>query len=205
VVSVSLEEAPPAEVQRVVETTLVDQSLTGNRLAIRKLVEYLAPTIRKKVLAILHSHMAASAFASDVDDVTQLVLEKMFRTGGQVLKNWDRQRPLRPYVAVIARNAAIDWLRERKNLDPLEVLEVEPSEDPRSDFESRDEMTRLMKELNASLSPQDSFLFRELIINDRSFEDISTETGMVVGTLHVRKHRLMKKVSAIAKKMRGAV
>jgi RNA polymerase sigma factor (sigma-70 family) len=201
----SMEDQRSSELQRKVEATLIDQSLAGNKTAIRQLVDYLIPTIKKKVLAILHAHLSASSFASDADDVAQLVLEKLFRNGGQVLKNWDRQRPLRPNVSVLSRNAAIDWLRERKNLDPLEVLEVEPSEDPRAELENRDEMMRLMKELNRELSPQDSFLFRELIINDRSFEDISTETGLVVGTLHVRKHRLMKKVSAIAQKLRGTL
>lgn len=199
----SVEDQRSSELQRVVEATLIDQSLSGNKTAIRQLVDYLVPTIKKKVLGILHAHLATTSFSSDIDDVSQLVLEKLFRNNGQVLKNWDRQRPLRPYVAVIARNAAIDWLRERKNLDPLEVLDVEPSEDPRSDLENRDEMMRLMKELTAALSPQDCFLFRELIVHDRSFEDISSETGLVVGTLHVRKHRLMKKVSAIARKLRG--
>jgi len=202
---VSSEGQRSGELQRVVEQTLVEQSVGGNRIAIRQLVDYLIPTIKKKVLAVLHVHLHASSFATDVDDVCQLVLEKLFRGSSQVLKNWDRSRPLRPYIAVISRNAAIDWLRDRKNLDPIEVLESEPSEDPRPDLESRDEMMRLMRELSSALSPQDNFLFRELIINDRSFEDISSETGLVVGTLHVRKHRLMKKVSAIAKKIRGTV
>lgn len=201
----SMEDQRTSELQRVVEQSLIEHSLAGNRSAIRQLVDYLVPTIRKKVLAVMHAHLPASSFATDVDDVSQLVLEKLFRNGGQVLKNWDPTRPLRPYISVIARNAAIDWLRERKNLEPIEVLETEPSEDPRAELESRDEMMKLMKELDAALSPQDSFLFRELIIHDRSFEDISSETGLVVGTLHVRKHRLMKKVSAIAKKIRGAL
>lgn len=192
-----------SEEQRQLEARLVEGALTLQREPGRAFVDYVRPVIRKRILLVMKAHLDRSMNRHDVDDVVQLVLEKLLKSKSSALLAWEPKRPLLPYLSTVAKNATIDWLRARDDVEQVESSVLEQMGDSSSVVEDRDELFKLVDTIDDELSPKDSQIFHYCILDKMPNDEFAELTGMSTGNVSVSKHRVGKKVSAIAQRFRG--
>jgi hypothetical protein len=85
---------------------LIERAIEGNRQAARELVDWLTPTIQKRVMRALLRRRHADHqrdIRQEVEDLTQSVFGALFKNDGQVLRRWDGARgTLERFVGVVA-------------------------------------------------------------------------------------------------------
>jgi RNA polymerase sigma-70 factor, ECF subfamily len=95
------------------ESHLVERAKLGERVAFELLTDQYRPTLLNLALRMLRN-------TDDAKDAVQDTLVKAFRA----LKDFDPERPIKPWLCRICANCCVDTVRERKrDGDPLEQHE----------------------------------------------------------------------------------
>ena len=105
---------------------------------------------------------------------------------------------IKPYLAVIARNAARQKLRQSRFMESLpenwDARDETPL--PEQRIESAEQASALRQAIN-SMSPEDRDLFIRVYFLEQTVEEIAAVTGQNASTLRVRLHRGRKKLRQI--------
>src|SRR6202047_1449411 len=136
-------------------------AMTGDTGGYRQLLVSLARHVR----AVARSQCRRlGAPEGEVEDLVQEVLLTIHLKRG----TWDQSRPIGPWVAAIARNKLIDFLRRRRHVTvPIEDLEDSlQAEDPTPELSTRDIDTLL-----GHLKPQQREIVRSISLNGSSIRE----------------------------------
>ncbi|HWO13364.1 MAG TPA: hypothetical protein VNN80_27880 [Polyangiaceae bacterium] len=192
------------------DADLVRRAVDGEAAARHALVLRLGPVVQRRVCRPLASSRAARGRGverSEVLDLTQQILLLLFDHDSRVLRSWDPNRglTLSSFVGLVAEREARAILRsgrrsawaERPSVeDDLSVLAVEDRV-----FEdhvvSRDELARIWHRLEEELSPRGLELFRALLIEQLSIEEVSARFDISPNGLYTFRSRLRQRAHAI--------
>jgi RNA polymerase sigma factor (sigma-70 family) len=187
---------------------LVAQVLMGDRNAKRELWQRVEPWIHDAVVSTLERRLRR-AVRSDVEDLVHDVAVKLFEEEGKVLRQWDRGRPLKPYLAVISRNLVDSTLRTKKRNpntnQPLpDTFEEIPSEGPSPETEAADREYR-GKALQGLVSrlPKTGKAVLRWALERRSTDDICGETGMSPAAVHTQRSRIAAAARLVRRRLDG--
>jgi RNA polymerase sigma-70 factor (ECF subfamily) len=111
---------------------------------------------------------------SSVDDALQDTFVRLHRS----LKGYDTTRPLRPYVLAIARNVAMDVLRTRAKLKPLQPRDEESLRAPASG-----EREAAVAEALEALEAQHRSLILMRWVHELKQEEIAVALGCTARTV----------------------
>lgn len=166
-------------------------AISGDALAYRRFLEAVTPALR----ALARKNLArSSAGNSEVEDIVQETLLALH------LKRhtWDADRPIRPWVAAIARNKFIDVLRRRgrRAEDFVEDIADVPDADTGTDPLSRHELDRMLGKLNE----RQRDIVRSLAVEGASVSETARRLGMKEGTVRVTLHRALAALAALYRK-----
>jgi RNA polymerase sigma factor (sigma-70 family) len=157
-------------------------AMTGDAGAYRQLLLSLAPHVR----AVARSRCRRlGAPEGEVEDVVQEVLLTIHLKRG----TWDQSRPIGPWVAAIARNRLVDFLRRRRHSTvPIEdLVDSLPAEDLTPELSTRD-----MDTLLGHLKPQQREIVRSISLNGSSIRETADRLRMTEGAVRVTFHRALK-------------
>jgi RNA polymerase sigma factor (sigma-70 family) len=150
----------------------------GNVAAYHRLLQELAPMLRRMASGAFHSSTAA-----DAEDIVQETLLAMH------LKRhtWDEARPLLPWLRAIARNKLIDQVRRRGqhvHLPIDDMADTLAAESPRRTTDHLD-ADRLL----AGLKGRKREIVASISIEGSSMRQVAERFGMSEGAVRVAYHR----------------
>lgn len=166
-------------------------AISGDAVAYRRFLEAVTPALR----ALARKNLArSSAGNSEVEDIVQETLLAVH------LKRhtWDPDRPIRPWVAAIARNKFIDALRRRgrRAEDFVEDIADVPDADAGPDSLSRHELDRMLGKLNE----RQRDIVRSLAVEGATVGETARRLDMKEGTVRVTLHRALAALAALYRK-----
>ena len=133
----------------------------------------------------------------DAQDVAQAVFVKAWQAWEGFEGNEDQRRA---WLMRITRNATVDAARKRnlRRMAPLDVLLEERTAQvlSSSDFEGDEILARLHAAIS-TLPPKQRWVFQARYFDDRSYADLSLETGTSEGALKASYHHARKKIESI--------
>jgi RNA polymerase sigma factor (sigma-70 family) len=196
-------------VDRSEETDLVRRAVRGEPRSIRTLVAYITPTINGVIQRYLGA-MARSARIRDRvqnrDELYQEVMLELFAKDAGVLVRFDSDKAtLKRYVGRVASHVCYTRVQRRQPDIIDEPMNPEISGEPSIDLASKADarllLQRLYTQLTREVSPDELRLFRLLIVEERSHEEVSQLTGISKPNLHVRKSRLRSRAQKLLTKL----
>ena len=126
-----------------------------------------------------------------VDDVVQETMVAVY----QKLPVWERGRTLRSWIVTVARNKAIDAMREARlhQKRPLEEIDdlAEPSAANAAEY--RMDIARLM----ALLSPRSREIVTALALHGECVEDVAARLRLSHGAVRVALHRAIRQMGGV--------
>lgn len=197
------------------ERELRDRALSGDSVAVRKLVATVLPVVQVRIARVL-SRRARTArdLRQEVEDFAQEVFATLFEENGRVLRAWDAERglSLASFCGLIAEREASSILRSgrrsawKEHATEMNDLEdaVGVGPDAEVGIASRDQLRRLTERLRDELSPRGLELFHRLIVNEEEVEAICESTGMTPAALYAWRSRLGKLARKIATELRAS-
>jgi RNA polymerase sigma-70 factor, ECF subfamily len=155
-------------------TQAVARAKTGDMSAVHFLYVRFADDVFGYVRSIVQG-------TADAEDITQNVFAKL---GRGIHKYEPRQVPFRAWILRVARNAALDFLRARRQI-PVEEVRI----DDASDLELCAERVRALREALSRLPPaqRDVLVLRHLV--GLSPVEIANRLGKTEGSIHGLHHR----------------
>jgi len=159
-------------VETVPETALVEGVLAGNRDLFGRLYQLYAP--------LVHGVLLARLPRSEVEDMVQDIFLHAFRK----LHTLRDTRAFGPWIAMIARNRAMDFHRSSRQT-------IELSEDLRSADSSQakaEEILAIIRKLPEAY--RETLVLR--LVEGMSGPEIATRTGLTPASVRVNLHRGMK-------------
>jgi len=191
----------------------VCQALTGDRSALRKLVDEIVPVVRVEVGVALTRRAARSRRdpRQEVGDFTQEVLVYLLKDQGKLLRTWDpeRGRSLKSFVRLLTRQRVSRILQGFRG-NPWSQDPTEPSDfdtagvgaEPRvgqvKQIESREDLRMLLERLRARLNERGLFLFQLIYVEQRPISEVCVELGMSRSAVDAWKSRVRKQVRELA-------
>lgn len=115
-------------------------------------------------------------------------------------QTWRRQTPVRPWLYAVARYKVVDAFRRRRIATHLPIEDFEdilPEEDAPAPLTARD--TEVMLGL---IDTRSAALVRAVALDGKSAEEAGEGLGLSAATARVALHRAMKRLAAIAERMR---
>jgi len=203
-----------AVVTQEADVELLRHALDGQPGARHQLVLRLSPVVQRRVchpLASFARTRPRRVERSEVLDLAQQILLLLFDRDARVLRSWDPNRGLSllNFVGLVAEREARAILRsgrrsawaERPTSDD-EVLELAAAGPAVEDeLVSREELRKIWHRLEEELSPRGLELFRALLIEQLSIEEISEKFNMSSNALYTFKSRLRQQVQAIRQQL----
>lgn len=195
------------------ERNVVAAALSGDPVAVRRLVALLTPVVKYRAgLALLRLRPGGIVdHAQEVQDLTQEILLQLFKDGGRLLRTWDPSKgaSLRTFVGLVAQRRAISILRSRSGVerlsDDLSEIESEAANATPVDavMASRQELQLILSRLQARLSPLGLELFYRLLCYQESIDQICASTGLSANAVYIWRNRLVKLVQVLAEEIRA--
>lgn len=167
---------------------LMRSALDGDSLAYRRLFVSLTPFLR----AMTRRNGARIGVEPyEVEDIVQEILFAVH------LKRhtWDVERPIAPWIMIIARNKIIDARRRRGNRVSLPIEEFSdflPNEE-RIDPSDRSDVDRLLEKL----PDKQKDLVQSISLEGKSVEETARRLNMKEGAVRVALHRAIKALAAM--------
>jgi len=118
-----------------------------------------------------------------VDDIVQETLLAVHLTRG----NWDSARPLKPWIATIARNKTIDALR-RSQARASEPISDDLASPAAMEPGSLMDADRLI----ARLRPRQREIVKSIALREESIADVASRLSMSKGAVRVEFHRAVR-------------
>ena len=153
--------------------------------------EEIVTTYSNYVGAIVKSRLS---YSMEPEDVEEVVVDVFFALWKQSTKLNSKEGTIKNYLGMIARNKAINKLRERRDTVILEddmITNVEVS--PEYEVLNKESMEVLMGELN-TLNSQDSYIFTKYHMKGDSINQIASEMHMNPNTVKAKLVRSRKKL-----------
>jgi RNA polymerase sigma-70 factor (ECF subfamily) len=192
------------------ERALLDQALSGDLAATRRLVAVLMPVVQARVARTLVRRRGGSGrdVRQEVEDLAQDVFAVLFADEGKVLRAWDPARglTLASFCGLIAEREAASilrsgrrspWTEAATELDDLE-RELGEVADVEVRVSSREQLGRLVDRLREALSARGLELFHRLIVEEEAVESVCASTGMSADAVYAWKSRIAKVVRKLA-------
>jgi RNA polymerase sigma-70 factor (ECF subfamily) len=136
----------------------------------------------RRYAPVVHGIAVAFVGGTDADDVTQDVFLKVFRSIDELRD----PAALAPWVCGIARNAARDWLRQRRRRVTA-PLEDDPAAPERGDDQLAERVLALVRSLPEAY--RETLVLR--LVEGLSGAEIAARTGLTHGSVRVNLHRGM--------------
>lgn len=147
-----------------------------DRVAFATLFDHFAPRLKGFV-------MRSGTPAGQAEEIVQEVMLTVWRKSAQ----FDPQRAqVSAWIYQIARNRMIDVIRKERRPMPEEwQIEPDPEPDPRDILELEQEVGYVRTAM-AQLSPEQRDMIERAYMGDLSHQQISSQTGLPLGTIKSR-------------------
>ena len=187
-------------------------ALAGDVLAVRALVDSLAPVIQARVArSILRSgtrRRQGRDLRQDIEDFTQEVFAFLFADGNKALRAWEPTRglSLANFVGMIAEHQVASLLRSGRRSpwtdEPVADDDLHRAVGAVADADervhSRELLGALDERLRAELTPRGAILFQLLLVEERPIEDVCQQTALNADAVYAWRSRLRKLVLRLA-------
>ncbi len=174
------------------EQKLVRRLRQGDRFALKQAMDVYTPYLS----TVVWRAMGPAVTAEDVEEVVSDVFLALWRHREELTP----EKGLKPWLAAVTRNRAIDRLRTAP-LPPLPLEEQadQASPSPEGEVERRIFAQRLWKAVEA-LEPPDDQLVLRFYYEGQRLKDIAASLGLSVPAAKVRLHRARQKLKLILTK-----
>ncbi len=167
---------------------MVEQCIKGNSLSWRELVDGYINLVYNAAYNTIakHSHYIDKY---DIDDISQNVFMNLFANDCRVLKMYDGNKAkFSTWLTIIARNAAIDYIRKKKSLtvsleETVEVLQCTANVEP-DDIEIP----------QGIITPRQHLVLRMMYDDRLDVVEIAFFLGVQRQTVRSLHHRALKKL-----------
>lgn len=166
------------------------------------LVDILRPVIHAEVARTLLPSAAASHrdARQDCCDLVQDVFVALLAREGAVLRSWDPERgaKLETFVRTVAHRHVLGVLRTKSRnpyaIEPLAGETLDQWQATEVMIDSRIDARELLTELNEGLDSRGRSLFRALVVEARSTDEVAQDTGMTHNAIYAWSARLGRKL-----------
>ena len=173
------------------ERALVKKLNRGSRGALDAAVERFTPYVST---VILHT-LAGRACREDVEELCADVFVALWTHAGEI----DPDQGVRPWLAAVARNRAIDWLRRQRPAAPIPEDAPDPAPGPEELAQRRERSARLWAAVDA-LGEPDRTLFVRYYYEEEKLKTIAAELGL---SQTAAKQRLFRGRKALRAALKG--
>ena len=163
-------------------------AISGDAEAYRALLEAMSPVLRASARRHLIRFGGTGSDAEDVVQETLLAIHLKRHT-------WDTRRPIRPWIAAIARNKLIDALRRRGHRIEVQIEDIDVVQDQEecTDPLDRYELDRMLQNLNE----RQRDIVRSLSLNGASVRETAQRLAMGESAVRVTLHRALAALAAL--------
>ena len=183
----------------------LETALSGDKAAMRALVEHLTPVIQARVAKAIM--VGARSYGRDriqeeVADMTQEVFVALLNQNARILRNWDPDKglSLRNFAGLVAHRQALSILRTGKRNpfteDPTLHVDFEhltpQDETLESATVSRDLLRQVFRRMEEQLSPLGQTLFNMIVIQELDVSEVAKTTQMTDAAVYAWRSRLAK-------------
>lgn len=170
------------------EKALVKKLNRHNRSALEQAVRQFTPYVNTVIIRTL----SGRASREDAEELAADVFLSMWNHAGDL----DSEQGLRPWLAVVARNKAADWLRLHRATEPLPEDVPAGEAGPEQQAEQREWAERLWAAVN-SLQEPDRTLFIRYYYQEEKLKTIAQELGLRQSAAKQRLFRGRKALKAM--------
>jgi RNA polymerase sigma factor (sigma-70 family) len=166
-------------------------AMSGDAETYKALLEAVSPVLRTSARRHLIRFGGTGSDAEDVVQETLLAIHLKRHT-------WDTRRPIRPWIAAIARNKLIDVLRRRGHRIEVQVEDLDDVQDAKDCSDPLDhyELDRMLETLNE----RQRDIVRSLSLNGASVRETAYRLAMSEGAVRVALHRALGALAALYRK-----
>lgn len=161
----------------------------GDRAAYDRLLRAIVPLLRRQASRLLDG-------AADIEDAVQDTLIAIH----QARASYDPARPIRPWIAGIARHRIVDLMRRRGRIRAHEEILDARAETFSSNDTNHDRMDIDAPALRAALEhlpPGQRVAIEELKLRELPLQVVAGKTGLSVAALKVATHRGLKRLRTL--------
>lgn len=151
------------------EKALVKKLNRHSRAALEQAVRQFTPYVN----TVISRTLSGRACREDAEEIAADVFLTMWNHAGDL----DSEQGLRPWLAVVARNRAADWLRLHRATEPLPEDIPAGDDGPEQQAERREWAERLWTAVN-SLQEPDRTLFIRYYYQEEKLKTIAQELGL---------------------------
>ena len=163
----------------------------GSRSALDQAIQRYTPYVSAVILRAL----AGRACREDVEELCADVLVALWTHAGLI----DPDLGVRPWLAAVARNRAIDWLRRQRPAAPIPEDAPDPAPGPEELAQRRERSARLWAAVDA-LGEPDRTLFMRYYYEEDKLKTIAAELGL---SQTAAKQRLFRGRKALRAALKG--
>jgi RNA polymerase sigma factor (sigma-70 family) len=199
-------------------SVLIERALASDPRALRELVALVLPVVRARAVWALRRRANAERRGRDAnqegEDLTQDVLGSLFADKGRILRAWDSKRglSLKNYVGLVAARQVSSILRTGRRSpwseEPSPDSELAGMADSVPPIEislaARELFDRLFERLHEELSVRGMVLFRALVVEEQSVEDVCRTFGMTEDSVYAWRSRLLRRTRELAAEIEPA-
>jgi DNA-directed RNA polymerase specialized sigma24 family protein len=191
--------------------TTLERALAGDRVATSALLDAIVPIVRVRVYRSLAARARAARgrdTRQEIEDLTQDVLYRLFRDDARILRTWDAARGLSllNFVGLVAEREVGRVMKSGRRSpwkdDPSEDDDLQSAagttEHPENALAARDSFTQIVSRLKEQLSPIGLEMFRLLVLEERSVEEICDACAMKPDAVYAWRSRILKRAREIA-------
>lgn len=172
------------------ECTLVKKLNRGSRSALDQAIDRFTPYVSAVILRAL----AGQACREDVEELCADVFVALWTHAGEL----DPDRGIRPWLAAVARNKAVDWLRSFRPGVPIPEDAPDLSPGPEELAQRREQSARLWAAVNALEEPDRTLFVRYYYEGDK-LKTIAAELCLSQTAAKQRLFRGRKALRAVLK------
>jgi len=170
------------------EKALVKKLNWHSRTALEQAVRQFTPYVN----TVISRTLSGRASREDAEELAADVFLSMWNHAGDL----DSEQGLRPWLAVVARNKAADWLRLHRATEPLPEDVPAGEAGPEQQAEQREWAERLWAAVN-SLQEPDRTLFIRYYYQEEKLKTIAQELGLRQSAAKQRLFRGRKALKAM--------
>lgn len=163
----------------------------GSRSALDQAIQRYTPYVSAVILRAL----AGRACREDVEELCADVFVALWTHAGEI----DPDQGVRPWLAAVARNRAIDWLRRQRPAAPIPEDAPDPAPGPEELAQRRERSARLWAAVDA-LGEPDRTLFVRYYYEEEKLKTVAAELGL---SQTAAKQRLFRGRKALRAALKG--
>ena len=170
------------------EQKLIQKLKAGDRMALNRAMDVYTPYLA----AVVWHTLGPAASAEDVEEVVSDAFLTLWSHREDL-----RSGSLKPWLAAVARNRAVDRLRAAPPVPlPLDGLEEAGGANPAEDLERRLFANALRKAVEA-LPPPDNYLVLRYYYEEEKLKDIARDLGLSVPAAKSRLLRARRRLKEV--------